>query len=306
MLGLGEDPVAWSFPLVRLGATRLRVHWFVPLWVGAELLAWLPEHALGLAHVVAVVGALMLLAVIREGARVGVARWLGSEADTTAVWPLGGLTPVSVLGTPRPLLADLGGLLAGLCLLPVLAWACVKVGCVAEALAPDLLLPRVTAATLRTPEQVAVWWVYYATMLQIAANLVPAGPFDAGRAVGALARGRLGSRGALVAARIGLLASAGLFVYGCAAGETRLILVAAFAGFVTFMDFRRQEFLAAPSLVAEAPARPPPVVHRPSAESRAEPSLDEVLGKISRLGMASLTPGEREVLARETDRRRRP
>lgn len=307
LLGLGEDPVAWSFPVVRLGSMRLRMHWFVPLWVGAELLAWLPRHALGPAHVVAVVGALLVLAVIREAARLGMARWMGSEAEASAVWPLGGLSPVSVSGTAKPLVADVGGLLVGLCLLPVLAWACVKVGCVAEALWPDLLSPRVTAATLRTPEQVAVWWLYYANILQLAANLVPSGPFDAGRAVGAIARARLGSRGAVVAARIGLLAAAGLFVYGCAAGETRLILVAAFAALVTFMDFRRHEFLAAPGAAAPEPApRPLTVVHRPSAPSRIEPSLDEVLAKISRSGLGSLSPEEREVLARETDRRRRP
>jgi hypothetical protein len=307
LLGLGEDPVAWSFPVARLGALRLRMHWFVPLWVGAELLAWLPRHALGLAHVMAVVASLLVLAIGREAARLGVARWLGSEADASVVWPLGGLSPVSVSGTPRPVLADVGGVLVGLCLMPVLAWGCVRVGCVAESLTPDLLSPRVTAATLRTPEQVAVWWLYYANMLQLAANLVPALPFDAGRAVGAFTRARGGTRGAVVAARIGLLAAAGLFVYGCAAGETRLILVSAFAALVMFMDFRRHEFLAEPVVASvDPPARPLTVVHRPLAPARAEPSLDDVLSKISRSGIGSLTPEEREVLARETDRRRRP
>lgn len=303
LLGLGEDPVAWSFPLARLGAIRLRVHWFVPLWVGAELLAWLPRHALGPAHVAAVVASLLVLGVTREASRLWVARWLGSEAEVSRVWPLGGLSPVSVGGTARPVLAEVGGSLAGLCLLPLLAWLCVRAGCVAEALAPDLLSPRVTAATLRTPEQVAAWWLYYANVLQLAANLVPAGPFDAGRVLGAIARARLGERGAVVAARIGLLVCAGLFVYGCAAGETRLILVASFAALVTFMDFRRHEFVSAPGAAPES-ARPTAVVHRPAA--RSEPSLDEVLAKISRTGMASLTPEEREALSRETERRKRP
>lgn len=296
--------MAWSFPLARLGAIRLRVHWFVPLWVGAELLAWLPRHALGPAHVVAVVASLLVLGVIREASRLGVARWLGSEVEVSRVWPLGGLSPVSVTGTLRPVLAEVGGLLAGLCLLPLLAWLCVRAGCVAESLTPDLLSPRVTAATLRTPEQVAAWWLYFANVLQLAANLVPAGPFDAGRVLGAILRGRVGERGAAVAARIGLLACAGLFVYGCAAGETRLILVASFAALVTFMDFRRYEFLSSPGGVPEPAARPAAVVHRRAA--RTEPSLDELLGKISRTGLNSLTPEEREVLSRETERRKRP
>jgi hypothetical protein len=35
------------------------------------------------------------------------------------------------------------------------------------------------------------------------------------------------------------------------------------------------------------------------------PSLDEVLAKISRSGIASLSPAERDVLSQETERRNR-
>src|SRR5256885_14817404 len=37
------SPLEASFPLMRLGGLRIRVHWIVPLYAGCELLACLPR-----------------------------------------------------------------------------------------------------------------------------------------------------------------------------------------------------------------------------------------------------------------------
>ena len=90
-------------------------------------------------------------------------------------------------------------------------------------------------------------------------------------------------------------------------GAGHLMGVAVLGGVATFLDLRRHQFLLvdteADSMPIHEPEDPPPVRKAPQPVPNAE--LDVVLEKISREGMGSLTEDEREVLARETERRRR-
>lgn len=315
--GVGEDPLAWSFPVPGL-ARRLRLHALVPVWIGAEMLAWLPRDAMGLVHAAALVGALLLLACLRELARGAWSRRFGCEPAPAVVWPLGGLSPTPPAPGGPPLLAECGGLLAGLVLLPFLGAGVLLAGAQWEALFPSLLAPRVTAASLRSHPQVVLWWAYYANLIILLANLLlPISAFDAGRILQSRVRRSCDDARGLVL-RIGLFAALALFVIGASAGETRVMAMAALGALATFLDVRRLEFLgahesvppvrAAPPAYAPAPEDPPepPVPAEPApTPDPPPPDLDAILAKISRSGLASLTPDERQALARETERRRR-
>jgi hypothetical protein len=106
---------------------------------------------------------------------------------------------------------------------------------------------------------------------------------------------------------VGLLASLALFIGASTAGHTRLMALAALAAFATYRDFRRIEFVreTGPARAPESPRDAPVGPASPPPEPAAEPSLDALLAKISASGLASLTAEERQVLARETERRRR-
>ncbi|MDX2132537.1 MAG: hypothetical protein SFY69_10855 [Planctomycetota bacterium] len=303
--GAGEDPIVWSFPLI---PGVLRVHALVPIWIGAELVTWLRRDAVGLVHVVAVVTSLLVIAAFRELFRASVARRLGCESAPSVLWPLGGLSPTPISpGGPSPL-AECGGLVAGVLLVPALGSLVLASGASPEALLPSPLDPRITAAGLRSTWQVWAWWAYYANLIMLAANLLlPMSAFDAGRVVQSWARRARDDYRAL-ALRIGLFAALAVFVIGASAGETRLMAVAALGGLATYLDTRRLEFIALGTqtiTVRDVPAeRPAPDVSL-EAEPAPPPDLDDVLARISRDGMASLTPQERRVLERETERRRR-
>jgi hypothetical protein len=96
-----------------------------------------------------------------------------------------------------------------------------------------------------------------------------------------------------------------LFVFAVAVGQGHLMGVAVLGGVATLMDLRRHQFLL---IDGEAEMQP---IHEPEEPVRKAPQpvpnneLDAVLEKISRDGIDSLTSAERDVLARETERRRR-
>lgn len=293
--GFGEDPMTWGVTVLRLGALRLRVHVLMLLWIGAELIAWIPRDAIGLAHVACATGSLVILTVAREITRLALARSLGSEADASVVWPLGGVEAAATPGTRLGPLAEFGGLLANLVLVPALGACVIATGLGTDFLLPDPLSPRAHAGGLRSVWQMAAWWTYYANVVLLLANaLIPLPSLDAGRLLRVFLDRRHGPNAAGVAFKAACVATGGLFVLGAAASETRLMAVALFGLLGAAIERRRAEPLSLP------PAPPAPDVPAASA-----PTLDDVLGKVSAAGLESLTEAEREVLAKETERRRR-
>ena len=57
----GEDPLALSFPIGRVGPLRLRIHWIVPVYIASELVASLPKDRLGLEFIAIAMGCLLAL-----------------------------------------------------------------------------------------------------------------------------------------------------------------------------------------------------------------------------------------------------
>ena len=258
----GEDPLRWGVPIFRFGGVGVRLHAIVLLWVGAEMVAWLPRGNLGLIHAASLVLGLLTASMLRELARAGLARWLGAHEgdqgmgggrerrDTleAMVWPLGGLTSAAPLGVRRTIVAELGGIGAGLLLVLPAAAFVVLAGAPATTLLFDPMSPRVTAAELRSPAQVVAWWFYYANALVLALNLLlPMLPFDLGRIVMAVTRRKSGMAAAsAVVLRIGLVTALAVLVVAGTLDQTRMIAVAAVGALATWLEHRRLAFLADP------------------------------------------------------------
>jgi hypothetical protein len=308
VFGAGEDPLTWwSFPLVRLGGLRVRVHTLlVPVWLGIEMLSWLPQNKLGPIHVFSAICTLLVLAVLHEVGRGLFARWLGDGGDCVVLWPLGGLNSVARRGATNPLAAESGGLVTNILLMPVLALVALGLQVDRSALLFNPLNIRPVLETLGSFEKVVVWWAFYMNLVMLGINLlVPMLPLDAGRLLQAYLRGSSNTP-VETGARIGFVAAGVLFLIAVTLGQGHLMGVAVLGGVATLMELRRHQFLlidAEPeSMPVQEPEEPPARRLAPQSQNT---ELDAVLEKISREGMDGLTTAEREVLARETERRRR-
>lgn len=320
VLGAGEDPFAWSLPVFRMRRIQVRLHLLVPLWIAAELLFSFASDRIGPLHVSMAVGSLVVISLLREWMRAHAARVMGADKDTAIAWPLGGLTPVSRPGLPHPIAAELGGIVFGVAVTPMLVAGLWATGADLQSLVFNPLSPRGTLSLLNSPWQVAAWWLFYANTLILLMNvLLPMYPFDAAGVLHAWMRQRLGAARANDAVlRCGLFAAIAMLVLAATGGETRLLAVSIFAAAATLHQFRKNEFLYAPARLApEQPhtcpdEAPEPVGHVAStglADARTEPEVtdedvDRVLAKISRLGIASITSDERTLLERATRMRR--
>jgi Zn-dependent protease len=225
------------------------------LWVAAELVASLPHDGLGPIHAAALVTGLLAVSMARELTRALIARWLSSEDDAPSetvdamIWPLGGLSPAAPLGVRRTLLAELGGVGAGLLLIMPAASLVLLSGAPITALVFDPISPRVTAAELRSPLQVFAWWLYYANAVVLVLNvLLPMLPFDLGRIILSLSRRK---RGGMLAAqrtlKLGVGTALAVLVVASTIEQTRMIAVAAVGALATWLEYRRLTFLASPA-----------------------------------------------------------
>lgn len=312
VFGAGEDPLTWSAPIGRIAGLGLRLHLIVPLWAAAELAFSLPHHRVGPMHVGTGVAAVLVIALIREVARALVSRSGGAEEESIVVWPLGGLTGGKRAGFPRGVASQAGGLAIQLLLVPILAGAVWASGADPATLLFNPFEPRGVVGMLASGWQVAAWWLFYANVVVLLASLLPMRPFDGARLLEAWVCERRGAARANDAVtRVGLFAAVALLVFAAAASEGRLIAVAFFSAAATVIEFRKAEFLyanaddaaACPDEAPEPLTLDPP---EPSGEEAGEDpgELDRVLERISSVGLAGLSDAERELLRRETERRR--
>lgn len=193
-----RNSASWSTSIGWWGGVRMRVH--VLFWVFAAFtllissspLAASSSHNLtGLAALG--IGILLVSALLHEWGHLLTARHFGGEGDLIVIWPLGGLEPLRPPADPRHELAmHLAGPLvnAGLCALSgivVAVYAGTDVFGLLHPLAPRGLLDQPGSNWILAVAKLSCWincvlWV---------ANLLPAFPFDGGRAL----------RSALIAAR---------------------------------------------------------------------------------------------------------
>ncbi|WZO99227.1 M50 family metallopeptidase [Isosphaeraceae bacterium EP7] len=194
------DPLTWTIDLGRWAGIRARIHWSLPLFLGLKLLS----SALSSGHPVletACWGGLLLLALaVHELGHIAASWWFGVEPDDIRLWPLGNLTsPSREPRSPEAIWVALAGPLASLIAFFVGAVA-VNLSADAEAIwspfgnglgsgGAPLLIAKAGAARAAVPAFSVAWfagWFAYLNIVLFWANLIPALPFDGGRAFRAL------------------------------------------------------------------------------------------------------------------------
>lgn len=192
-----SDPLTWSpISLGRWFGTSVRVHILLILFVAWSLLSavlW-PGGERPLAHLVHAacgIGLLLVALALHELGHAMAAAWLESDQEDVHLWPLGNLVGPSF--KPRSgehYWVALAGLIASAGLFMVAAIG-LRLSTGAHVVwqpfgngRPDFGAPWIGKDTLAAPLGLAwaIGWFAYWNWVVLLANLIPALPFDAGRA----------------------------------------------------------------------------------------------------------------------------
>jgi Zn-dependent protease len=265
------------------------------------------------------------------------ARRVGGEADGILIWPLGGLASTNPPHNPRAhMVTTVAGpivnvVICALCSALLVLWVG-KLGAVPwNPLHP---MTPVDVTVYPTTGQAWLMRVYGVSYLLLLFNLLPVFPFDGGRIVQAWLWPRKGYRASMaIATTSGMIGAVLVGLFGLFIEDSWLLLMIAVFGYLTCWQTRRMlregeafgegEFgydfsRGYASLESHEPRpRRPGYFQRRRAKRAAEAALrerrrkeaharavEDVLKKVSRSGIASLTPRERRILEAETERQR--
>ncbi len=309
--GAGEDPLTWAIPVGTWRGVRLGVHVIFPIWALAEGAAALPAGLGALGASLLGVLCYAAVAVMRELARAWWAARAGRDVHEVVVWPLGGLASFGAGGPGATALGELGGLMfTGILVFP-LAGFLWTLGASGMDLLRAIVSPAASLAPTRDGVEAIGLWLFHACVVMTALHaLAPMAPFDAGRALDRRSQARHSPVEAAGSSfRRGVFVAFALFTGAAVAGHERLMAVGVLGGLTTWIEYRRVMFLHRPLLHTPlledrtAGVRMGGEVHEQGLGAEA-PSLDDVLAKITRSGMPSLTALERRVLEDATRSRR--
>lgn len=276
VLGIGEDPLGWSVPLISFGRVRLRLHVVFIAWAVGELLVSGRPDLHGPIYMVAAITGFLAVGLFRELVRYVAIRSCGIQNATLVLWPLGVVALPSRPDDPAPRPEiPLAGLLASILVAGIAASVLMfVVDFKATSLLLPLLNPRMDTAKLITTIQIFVWYLYYAAVVIGAANLlVPAPGFDMGRLIQSLLARRIGVRAATrVTSEVGLVVALVLFIVAATSDLTRVMAIAVLVAFVAFIERRRVTFLERVGSVLPASALAAPVSS--PLESAADPAWE--------------------------------
>ena len=283
------------------------------------------QDSAGIAYMTAMMATLFVLVLLHEFGHCLACRLVGGQADDVLMWPLGGL---AMCAPPRRWKAALITTLAGpgvnAVLLPVFGGVLLLCGASWEHLIFNPFRPNVFAPDL---VRAWLWSAYYTNLMLLAFNmLVPMFPMDCGRVVQELLWWRLGyKRSMVIAVNLGLVVAVGLVVFGLSSGQSRLVTVGVFGGFVCFGERRRLQLMAEEPAWAfdtdkgyggfegsesasetAAERRALKATKKRAADQReARANVDRILDKIAAHGLQSLTQREKDTLNEATDRERK-
>lgn len=310
VLGEGESPVWWALPAGALRGVRIRVHVVAPV-VAMAVLAHALWSGLGVGYVLAAIGAVAVVVVVREEARRrALRRWQGRRPAEVTLWPLGGLWKHADdlpddRGEGLPASAAMGSTLA---LAAVGVAAFVLSGGEVAQLAFDPFRPRLALGEIEahsTPlaAWLVWWWTLYAAAVSIwALNLLPMPPLDGGRILGSwgMAPERV--------ARVGLLVALVLVVAGLLTGLPLIAAVGLCGGVYSWERWQSARFAVDPAGVdrwrAALASQDAGDSDAPAISDEERDEVERILAKISAGGMASLSRAERRNLHRATERLR--
>lgn len=323
-----DNPLGWSLRLFTASGIAVRIHLFTVLFVIVELLWSIPKGNAGLPFMAAAMASLLILVLLHEFGHCFACRFVGGSADRIVILPFGGL---ALCRPPERWMAHLitaaGGPLVNAALLPVFAAALWFAGLESVV----LFNPFAPISVLNDPvfhsasnaafwAKATLWWAHYINIVLLGFNLLlPAYPLDGGRILQAILWRRLGyNRATEITIYTGIAAAGALGVFGLAANETILVVIAVFAMWSCWVERKRlrgeidlggSEFAMGTSLAPaddlEDPWTAMRRAKRRQALAREQRELDRILAKIAESGMASLNRAEKRLLKRATDRKRR-
>ncbi len=314
VFGEGENPLTWAFPLYTAWGIRVRIHVIFAFLVVAQLV-WsvLAPDTPGLSYTAIGLALLALLVLLHEYGHCVAARLVGGDADEIVLWPLGGLAWCRVPDRwDAHLWVALGGPLVNVALVPLLGFAVWLTTRDAALLVfnpfriSEALGSIQTSSTLATYAVVSLVWAYVLNWVLLVFNMaVVMLPMDAGRVAHALIWRQSGEfRATRVAGIIGLVFAVLLLVVGVVGGQTMLMGIALFGGFVCWQSAHGARFVEETGLgmpaIRDVPDQGPSRAEQKRqarvAEQQAE--IDRILAKISASGMDSLSRAERRTLSR--------
>lgn len=325
------DPLSWSVPILRLGGTMIRVHAvllaaIVVILVRAGWFAGDLSFFLGPVPAALFVAGLCSAVFIHEVTTMIVIRRLGGDLPEIVLQPLGGLeNGVSPPGCRKSLIAAMVG--PGVTMLcAVLAITAIYLG---SGIAPT---PNpFTFSGIYAPGVAESVWLeglylfgIAATLVSVA-NLLPVTPFRGQLMLEAILRPRLGPAASRrTTHRVGIATAILLAVVGILSLNLVPVLIAILSA--ALLQRSHQRFRELGEIVGGADAQVVDIrldaildqqdaAEQDAAESHAafqrsevlaseEASLNRILEKIARHGIAALDPNERKHLADATERRR--
>jgi Zn-dependent protease len=338
-----SDPMSWSIPAGRYFGIRVRIHLFFAVFVVARWLSALLEssregsydllwYALGEA------GILFFSVLLHEFGHCFAARAVGGDADEILMWPLGGLAMVSAPNTWRAqLVVTAWGPMVNVIICLITAGVLVSQGFVPP-------LNPLSPLSLGYDWLFWTTVVFKLNWILLLFNLAPAFPMDGGRILRSILWKRLGFGRAtlhtvqvakvcaIVMGLIGFIqlvgdnknATQGLLLIGVAyfvyqvSNHERQMLEAGmlfddsvfgydFSQGYTSLDRSQPKLKARPLSTWERWRRRRERLKRQRellAQQEEERRVDEILQKLHREGMASLTEQEKRFLTRASEKYR--
>lgn len=308
VFGDGENPLAWGFSLWTLGATRVRFHLLFAVYLLAELIFTLPAHNEGAVFVAPRIAAVVVIAALREHARLWVCRRRGIPYDSIMLWPLGSLTEPGTNEDDEPSTAiTLSGITAQIGFAIPLAAALIALTRNPAVLAtnplnPSAALPALNLASTGTTPWwlVALWSFHVVNTAVLLINLLPMIPLDAGVLLRTrLARTRTEHESRATTALVGVIAATVTGIVGIVFEDaTPLLGVAIVCGLFASVERQRLKFLSTASPWAAPDTRPDP---DPKPKNTPDPDeIDRILAKVSKSGIHTLSRSERRILKQAT------
>lgn len=265
------------------------------------------------------------------------ARKVGGSADEILIWPLGGLANVQPPNDPRShMITTLTGpmvnvIICGVCSAVIAAW-CGTLGAIPwNPLHP---MQSVDSLLFVTPAQEWVIRIFGISYFLLLINMLPIFPFDGGRVLQAWLWARKDYFTATeIATGVGMVGAVLTGLFALFIDQSWLLMMVALFGYMTCYQTRRMireqgvfggmefggefgghgDFSSGSAAESNRPRigvlarRRARKALRAAEEERAarerhQAAVDEVLRKIARSGMNSLTPMERQILEEETRR----
>lgn len=339
-----DNPINWSFRAGRVWGIDIHIHvtfligavilvWMdlpkvgeAPIPLGSVLIDALGTYAI-----------LFAIVLLHELGHCWGARTMGGEADQVLLWPLGGLAQVNPVHHPRAhLVTTLGGPMVNVAICALCSGALTLWMGSLGAVPWNPLHPTTPVDVTLFPTTGQAWLlrVYGTSYFLLLVNLLPVFPFDGGRIVQALLWSKRGYRSATeIATSTGMIGAVVIALFGLFTDQSWLLMMIAVFGYLTCWQTRRElreqttlgfggdaeDYGDEAALESSRAARPRRATwlqrHRARRaamkaleerrrEEEHELRVEQILAKVSKTGLASLTPQERAELEEETRRKR--